>query len=67
MCFISIAWQARIFYILEKQNAKLVELKRMISVLVKNTTATCDNDEPSLPERINCPLESEEAYMACWW
>jgi len=50
MCFISIAWQARMFYILEKQNAELVELKRMVSLLVKNTTATRDNDEPSLPD-----------------
>ena len=61
MCFISIAWQARMFYILEKQNAEFIELKRMISLLVKNTTATRDNDEPSLPERTNFPLESEEA------
>ena len=52
------------FYILEKQNAELVELKRMISLLVKTTTATRDNDEPSLPEGITFPLESEEALQA---
>ena len=52
------------FYILEKQNAELVELKGMVSLLVKNTTATRDNDEPSLSEGINFPLESEEALQA---
>ena len=64
LIFISIAWQARMFYILEKQNAELVELKRMVSLLVKNSTATHDNDEPSLPEGIHFPLESEEALQA---
>ncbi|KAI0241990.1 hypothetical protein LSAT2_015227 [Lamellibrachia satsuma] len=57
------SWQTRMFYILEKQNSEMAEMKRMLSSLMKKV-ATSREEPSSLPERIQFPLASEEAVQA---
>ena len=51
------------FYIIEKQNREMDEMKRMLSSLIKKM-ATSREEPSSLPERIQFPLASEEAVQA---
>ena len=51
------------FYILEKQNSEMAEMKRMLSSLMIKV-ATSREEPSSLPERIQFPLASEEAVQA---